>query len=99
MAKEISPCKCVETAIHIARNFDDARRLMRLKAVSRALIHADYAKEEMPKLEECLFIDLSEARRSLERAREYQARPEESRRWLERGWRLFMRSIRECTRH
>ena len=99
MAGEISPCRCVETAIHIARNFDDARKLMRMRAVSRALLHADFAKEEMSKLEECLGVDLAEARRSLEKAREHQAEPEESRRWLERGWRFFMRAIRECTRH
>ena len=66
MVGEISPCRCVETAIHIARNFDDARRLMRMRAVSRALLHADFAKEEMSKLEECLGVDLAEARRSLE---------------------------------
>jgi len=99
MAEEISPCECVETAIHVVRNLDDARRLMRLRAVSRALIHAEFAKEKMPKLEKCLLIDLSEARRSLDKAREHQAEPEESRRWLERGWRFFMRTIRECAEH
>lgn len=99
MAENISACRCAETLVHVVRNFDDARRLMRIRAVSRALIHADFAKEEMPKLEKCLLIDLSEARRSLDKAREHQATPEQSQAWLERGWRLFMRAIRECTRH
>jgi len=93
--EEISPCECVEIAIHAIRNLDDARKLIR-ENPARALFHADFAREEMPKVESCLLVDLSDAKERLARAREIVDRREETKKLIDLAWSSFFRRLREC---
>lgn len=96
MAEEIEPCRCVEVGIHVARNLDDALRLMRVGEPGRSLIHSDFVLEQLPKIEECLLIDLASVKESLEKVREYIETPDEAKKWLDRAYTRFHRAIREC---
>jgi len=97
MPEKIEPCECVEVAIHIIRNIDDARRIFRLSP-GRAVLHADFAAEEIPKLEECLNLDLSSARERLKKTRELIAQREQAKLQLDLAWSSLMRTIRKCER-
>jgi len=88
-------CRCVEQALIVARNLDDARRLIDIH-VGRSLIHADFVVEQLPKLEECLKIDLGGVKEGLEKMGEKVDEPEEAKRWLDRAYLRFYRTIREC---
>lgn len=93
---EIEPCRCVEVAIHLARNLDEAVRLMKRAEVGRSLIHAHFVRDEASKLENCLMVDLSEVKKSIDKMGEFIDTPEEARRWLDRAYTRFHRTIREC---
>jgi len=64
----------------------------------RAVLHADFAVEEIPKLEECLNIDLADAKERLKKVKEVIERREEAKALLDFGWMSLMRAIRRCER-
>jgi len=92
---EINPCECCEIMAHLVRNLDEARKLIR-ENPARALFHADFAREEMPKVESCLLVDLSDAKERLGRAREIVDRREEAKKLIDLAWSSFFRRLRQC---
>lgn len=92
---ERESCVCVFDGITVWRYVRDARRALDVKP-SRALIYADFAAEELPKLEKCLKMDLSDIKESLGKIRETIERPEEAKRWADRAEFRLMRKIRVC---
>lgn len=93
---EVKSCRCVEVAVHLARNLDEAVRLMGRAEVGRSLIHAHFVRDEAPKLESCLMVDLSEVKRSIDKMGEVADDPEEAKRWLDRAYTRFHRAVRKC---
>ena len=88
-------CVCVFDGITVWRYVREARWALDVDP-GRAIIYADYAADEMPKLEKCLEIDLSDISDSLRKIRETIDRREEAKRWADRAERRLMRRIREC---
>jgi hypothetical protein len=95
MADEL--CRCASSIIHVVRNFDEARELSKTAAtMGRALIHADFVKEEIPKLGKCLGLDLSHVEKFIEQAKKLSAQPTEASAFMELAWRAFSRSVQTC---
>jgi hypothetical protein len=96
MSKEI--CRCAESLVHVVRNFDEAMELSKTAVtMGRALIHASYVKEELPKIGECLGVDFSRAVKLIEEAEKVRDRPTEATGYMELAWTAFMRTLRACT--
>jgi hypothetical protein len=65
--------------------------------MGRALIHASYVKEELPKIGECLGVDFSRAVKLIEEAEKASDKPTEAAGYMDLAWTAFMRTLRACT--
>jgi len=88
-------CACVFDGITVLRYVRDTRWALDVDP-GRAVIYADFAAEEVPKLEKCLQIDLSDVKESLRKIRETIDRREEAKRLADRAEVVLMRRIRVC---
>lgn len=88
-------CACVFDGITVWRYVRDTRWALDMDP-GRAVIYADFAAEQVPKVEKCLEVDLSDISDSLKKIRETIDRREEAKRWADRAERRLMRRIREC---
>lgn len=90
-------CKCSTTLIHVVRNFEEARELSKTAAtMGRAIIHADFVKEEIPKISRCLGVDLSHVEKFIEQAKKLSTQPSEASAFMDLAWRAFRRTIETC---
>jgi hypothetical protein len=65
--------------------------------MGRALIHAGFVKEELPKIGECLGLDFARTVKLIEEAEKVRDRPTEATGYMELAWTAFMRTLRACT--
>jgi hypothetical protein len=90
-------CGCATTLVHVTRNFDEAKELSKTAAtMGRALIHVDFIKEELPRLKECLGVDLSHVDKLLEGAKKLSEKPSEASAFVDLAWRAFARTLQKC---
>ncbi len=90
-------CRCASSLIHVVRNFEEARELSKTATtMGRALIHADFVKEELPKIGKCLGVDLSHVEKFIEQAKRLSAQPTEASAFMELAWKAFRRTIQTC---
>ena len=91
-------CKCATALVHVVRNFEEARELSKTATtMGRALIHADFVKEELPKISECLDVDLSHVGKLIEGAKKLSAQPSEASAFMDLAWTAFRRTLERCT--
>ena len=88
-------CLCVMDGITVWRYAREARWALDVDP-GRAVIFADFASEQVPKVEKCLGVDLSDVRESLVKVGETIARREEAKRWADRAEYRLMKIIRDC---
>jgi len=95
MADEL--CRCASGIVHVVRNFEEAKELSKTAVtMGRALIHADFVKEELPKLSQCLGVDLSHVDKLLEGAKKLSEKPSEASAFMDLAWRAFRRTLEKC---
>jgi hypothetical protein len=90
-------CRCATTLVHVTRNFEEAKELSKTAVtMGRALIHIDFIKQELPKLSECLRVDLSHVDKLLEGAKKLSEKPSEASAFMDLSWSAFRRTLERC---